>query len=117
MMCMRGDIYYADFGRYVGSKQGGIRPALIVSNDKANVHSPVITVVPLTAKIGKKRFLPTHVLIPRSSGSGLTKNSLAMAEQVESLDKSFLLDYKGHISDRALMQQVTQALKIQIGAL
>ena len=40
-----------------------------------------------------------------------------MAEQVESLDKSALLDYKGHVSDWALMQQVTQALKIQIGAI
>lgn len=116
-MCMRGDVYYVDFGRNVGSKQGGIRPALIVSNDKANVHSPVITVIPLTARIEKKRFLPTHVLIPRNSGSGLNKNSLAMAEQVESIDKSFLLSYKGHISDQALMRQVTKALKIQIGAL
>lgn len=114
-MCMRGDVYYVDFGSYVGSKQGGIRPALIVSNDKANAYSPVITVVPLTARTGKKRFLPTHVLVPKSSGSGLNKNSIALAEQVESLDKSLLMDYKGHIDD-SVMQKITQALKIQIAA-
>lgn len=114
---MHGDIYYVDFGYYVGSRQGSIRPALIVSNGKANAHSPVITVVPLTAKIWKKRFLPTHVLIPKSSSSGLNKSGFAMAEQAESLDKSFLLDYKRHICDRALMQQITQTLKIQIETL
>lgn len=32
-------------------KQSGIRPAVIVSNNRANKHSPVITVVPLTSKI------------------------------------------------------------------
>ena len=40
-MCKRGDIYYVDFGKREGSKQGGIRPALVVSNNKANKHSPV----------------------------------------------------------------------------
>ena len=42
-MCKRGDIYYVDFGEKAGSKQGGIRPALVVSNNKANKHSPVVT--------------------------------------------------------------------------
>ena len=32
----RGDIYYADLSPVVGSEQGGIRPVLIVSNDKGN---------------------------------------------------------------------------------
>lgn len=40
-MCKRGDIYYVDFGEKDGSKQGGVRPALVVSNNKANKHSPV----------------------------------------------------------------------------
>ena len=28
-MCKRGDIYYVDFGEKDGSKQGGVRPALV----------------------------------------------------------------------------------------
>ena len=51
-MCKRGDIYYVDFGEKDGSKQGGVRPALVVSNNKANKHSPVVTVVPLS-EIGR----------------------------------------------------------------
>ena len=51
-MCKRGDIYFVDFGENIESnKQCGIRPAVIVSNNRANKHSPVITVVPLTSKI------------------------------------------------------------------
>lgn len=40
--------------------QCGHRLMLIVSNDVANTHSPVITVVPLTSQLSKHR-LPTHV--------------------------------------------------------
>lgn len=51
-MCKRGDIYFVDFGQNIDTcKQSGIRPAVIVSNNRANEHSPVITVVPLTSKI------------------------------------------------------------------
>ena len=54
-MCKRGDIYYVDFGDdYRCSKQCGVRPAVVVSNNKANTFSPIITVVPLTSKIHKK---------------------------------------------------------------
>ena len=66
-MCKRGDIYYVDFGEKDGSKQGGVRPALVVSNNKANKHSPVVTVVPLSARVWKKKYLPTHVQIPKGS--------------------------------------------------
>lgn len=83
-MCMRGDIYYVEFGEGDGSKQGGFRLALIVSNNRANKNSPVVTVVLLTARIWKNQYLPTHV---RISGSGLSKSGMALAEQVEIVDK------------------------------
>ncbi len=112
-MCMRGDIYYVDFGEGDGSKQGGLRPALIVSNNRANKNSPVVTVVPLTARIWKKRYLPTHV---RIFGSGLSRPSMALAEQVETVDKRNLKEKIGRVSDESVMEQVTKALLIQIGA-
>ena len=115
-MCKRGDIYYVDFGQDLRScKQRGKRPVAVVSNNKANTHSPVVTVVPLTSRVGKKRYLPTHVLIPKSASDGLDRESIALAEQVEALDKERLLCYKGHVIDQKIMAQVTQALQIQIG--
>lgn len=116
-MCRRGDIYYADFGTKKGScEQGGIRPAIVVSNNKANANAPVITVVPLTTKIWKKPYLPTHVQIPHSAANGLHKKSMALAEQVETIDKKKLQDKIGEITDALLMDQITIALQIQIGA-
>lgn len=56
MKIQRGDILYADLGvQYQGSMQGGMRPVVVVSNNMANRHSTVITVVPLSTKIYKKR--------------------------------------------------------------
>lgn len=116
-MCRRGDIFYVDFGQdTVSCVQCGIRPALVVSNNRANESSPVITVVPLTARTYKRRNFPTHVLIPKSSGSGLDKNSMALAEQVITVDKSCLLEKKGTVTDQQVMAGITKALQIQIGA-
>lgn len=107
-MCKRGDIYYVDFGEKAGSKQGSIRPALVVSNNKANKHSPVVTVVPLSARVWKKKYLPTHVQIPK--GSELGRPSMALAEQVETLDKTRLDDRIGEVVYDMVMEQSTVAL-------
>ena len=49
MKIRRGDILYADLGvQYQESMQGGMRPVVVVSNNRANKHSTVITVVPLS---------------------------------------------------------------------
>lgn len=115
-MCKRGDIYYVNFGKNIGtSKQYGIRPVVIVSNNKANTYSPVITVVPLTSKINKKRFLPTHVYIPASEEYGLSCGSIVLAEQLESIDKDRLIEKKGIIKNEAIMEKITRAIQIQIG--
>ena len=44
-----GDILEVDFGDTKGSEQGGIRPALVVQNNKGNKFSSTIKVVPMTA--------------------------------------------------------------------
>lgn len=114
-MCKRGEIYFVDFGDNIGTfKQSGLRPALVVSNNKANAHSPVVTVVPLTTKT-RRTHLPTHVLIPTTASIGLNRMSLALAEQVETLDKDRLLDYKGKVTSKKVMGQITTALQVQIG--
>lgn len=116
-MQKRGDIYFVDFGENHDSyKQSGVRPAVIVSNNRNNENSPVVTVVPLTARVWKKRHLPTHVQIPLQEGTGLDKPSMALAEQVETLDKKCLGEKIGEIRDKRIMERITVALQIQIGA-
>lgn len=50
----RGDIIIADLGQHETSIQPGIRPCVVMSNDMANRHSPVITVVPLPQRYTKR---------------------------------------------------------------
>lgn len=76
MKIQRGDILYADLGvQYQESMQGGMRPVVVVSNNKANKHSTVITVVPLSTKIYKKQSLSTHVFISAYKAEGLEQHS------------------------------------------
>ena len=82
MKIRRGDILYVDLGvQYQGSIQGSMRPVVVVSNNMANKHSTVITVVPLSTKINKKRNLPTHVFVSAYKSEGL-EQPLIMAESL-----------------------------------
>lgn len=51
---LRGDIYYADLGRGVGSEQEGYRPVVIIQNNKGNRHSPTVIVAAISSKVGVK---------------------------------------------------------------
>ena len=113
-MCRRGDIYYADLGTPTGFCQSGFRPVLIVSNDTANAHAPVITVVPLTSK-HKAMHMPTHVLLPKQTVTGLKYTSVALVEQVTTIDKAQLQGHAGRVLDEHLMEEVAQALQVQLG--
>lgn len=117
-MFKRGDIYYMDFGSdYNSCRECGFRPALIVSNNVANRFSPVITVIPLTAQVNKKLRQPTHVLLLKKSGYGLKHDSIALAEQLMTVDKGKLVRKIGFIKDKVTMAKISKALKVQLGVL
>ena len=59
----RGDMYYADLGRGIGSEQEGYRPVLIIQNDTGNKHSPTVIVAAISSKVDAKAKLPTAPLI------------------------------------------------------
>jgi len=107
----RGDLYCADLNPTVGSEQGNRRPVLIVQNDAGNEHSPTVVVVPLTRNL-RKSPLPTHVRIAKSYG--LETDSLALVEQIRTIDRSRLTDYIGHIGG-GLQLAVDKALAICVG--
>ncbi|MCM1259314.1 MAG: type II toxin-antitoxin system PemK/MazF family toxin [Roseburia sp.] len=105
----KGDIYMADLGEDEGSLQAGMRPVIIVSNDAANKYSPVITIIPMTTK--RKKKLPTHVYI---QDCGLPMPSLALAEQITSINKSHFIRKMGSIQQTVYEEQVTAAIKVQL---
>ncbi len=110
-MCRRGDIFWAELEGEAGSSmQAGARPVLVVSNNKANQYSSVITVIPITSKMGKTK-LPTHVLIKEC---GLSKPSIALAEQITSINKDRLERKMGSIQHTVYVGLVKKAIGIQL---
>ena len=114
MKIKRGDIIIADLGQHETSVQSGIRPCVVMSNNMANKHSPVITVVPLTSKIRKKQYLPTHVFLNGYRNTGLDRHSLALCEQITSVAYSDILELACRESARKLAVFV-HAVKVQWG--
>ena len=110
----RGDIIIADLGQHETSIQSGIRPCVVMSNNMANRHSPVITVVPLTSKIHKKEYLPTHVFLNGYRNTGLGCHSLALCEQITSVAFSDILEVTGKVSERKLAE-ISHAVGVQCG--
>ncbi len=113
MTIKRGDMYYADLSPVIGSEQGGIRPVLIVQNDTGNKYSPTVIAAAITSQTGKNK-LPTHIQIGTNSG-GLKSDSIVLAEQIRTIDKSRLKEKIGHIDDNVIMDQVNNAIGISFG--
>lgn len=90
--------------------QSGHRPLLIISNDTANEHSPVVTVVPLTSRLNK-HHLPTHVFLHEQ---GLHKDSIALCEQIISLDKCHLIRRIGYVYKSFDRIAIRHALAVQL---
>lgn len=108
---LRGDVYYANLGETVGSVQGRTRPVVIVQNNTGNKFSPTIVIVPLTS-VNKKERQPTHTYIGKSFG--LIAESIALAEQITTIDKCSLHDYIGHINC-GTMKRLEAAILISVG--
>ena len=111
-MILRGEIYSASLDPVIGSEQGGLRPVLIIQNNTGNRYSPTVIVLALTSQLQKAR-LPTHVFIP-SAGHGLDKDSVALAEQIRTIDKRRLKEKIG-VLHPDYMNRISLALMISLG--
>lgn len=106
-----GDICYVNFGESVGSEQGGIRPALIIQNNKGNENAPTTIVASITSQ--EKRYLPTHVVVEPYQ-SGLEKMSTIMFEQIRTIDKGRIISKVGHINTDWLIEKIKKSLTISL---
>ena len=112
---LRGEIHYCKLPKREekSNVQTGIRPCIIISNNANNRFSGIIKVMPITSKI-KKLNLPCHVLIEADVFNGLTVDSMAMAEQVVTIEKDYVLEKIGRIS-KNLENQIYYADMVQNG--
>lgn len=109
----RGEIYYADLSPVVGSEQGGVRPVIIIQNDKGNMFSPTTIVVTMSTKTKKKANLPTHALVYSVNQTGLKADSVALCEQIHTIDKSRLREKIGSLNEIAL-NKVMKAVSVSL---
>lgn len=111
----RGEVRIVDLDPFRGSEANKRRPAVIVSNDRANAAAErwgrgVVTVVPLTTNTA--RVFAFQVLIPAESG-GLRTASKAQAEQVRSIAYDRLGPALGQLH-APLMAELDQALRLHL---
>jgi len=108
----RGDVFVARLDPREGSEQAGERPVIVVSRDAINQSSSVVVIVPVTDRNHKARLYPSHVVLKLGEG-GLTKESVALGEQVRAISTGRFIKQLGHLSP-ATLTQVGVALKIAL---
>ncbi|MBS9335301.1 type II toxin-antitoxin system PemK/MazF family toxin [Fructobacillus sp. M1-13] len=110
----RGDVFFADLKQGIGSEQEGVRPVLIIQNDRGNQNAPTTIVAAITSKISKAK-LPTHVELSADEAV-IKKDSIILTEQVRTIDKRRLRDRIGHLATNGdTMKAVRKALSISLG--
>lgn len=93
----RYDIVEAELEYTSGSIQKKKRPYIIVSNEKGTTNATIITVMPLTS--AKKKRLPVHECLEARSETGLTRYSMILGEQPQTICKEEVIRKLGNVSD------------------
>lgn len=111
----RGEIRLTDLEPARGSEANKRRPAVIVSNDRANAAAErlgrgVVTVVPVTTNL--IRVYPFQTLLP-AEVTGLRVDSKAQAEQVRSVSVERLGVVLGRVP-AAVMADLDEALRLHL---
>src|SRR3979411_1977074 len=108
----RGEIWDVNWSPGRGAEQQGIRPALIIQNDRGNGSlSYPLTIVASMSRT--ERELPLHVRIAPSEENGLTDYTDVKCEQLMTIEKSRLVRRRGSISPEEL-HRVDNALKLSL---
>lgn len=112
---LRGEIRLAALDPARGSGANKRRPAVIVSNDRANsvaarLGRGVVTVVPVTSNTD--RIYPFQALLPAAS-TGLRQDSKAQAEQVRSVAVERVGAVLGQVPSD-VMTQLDEALRLHL---
>lgn len=102
----------ADLSPVVGSEQGGLRPVLIIQNNVGNKYSPTVIVTAITSKLDKAK-LPTHIELSAEKYH-LPKDSVALLEQIRTLDKRRLRE-KITVLEDGKMKEINRAILISLG--
>lgn len=102
----RYDIIEAELDYGSGSIQRKRRPYIIVSNEKGTTNATIITVMPLTS--AKKKRLPVHECLEARSETGLTRYSMILGEQPQTICKEEVIRKLGNVQDKTQRNNVNK---------
>jgi len=104
----RGDVFLVNFDPTVGAEAKKVRPAVIVSNNINNAHSPIVSIVPVTSNVTRVYSFEVEIL---PGIGGLQKRSKAMVNQTRAVDKVRLIKKLGRLPVE-IMRAMDMALKL-----
>jgi len=111
---LRGEVRLTDLEPVRGSEANKRRPAVVVSNDRANAAATrlggVVTVVPVTSNIA--RIFPFQTLLPAEL-TGLRVDCKAQAEQVRSVTVERVGQVLGRLP-ALVMEELDDALRLHL---
>jgi mRNA interferase MazF len=102
----RGDVYWVNLDRVVGSEIRKTRPAVIVSNDSCNRYGTRVVVLPITSNVGSLYPGEARVEVKGTLGR-------ALGDHIRSLDKSRLRARAGRLTAEE-MSRVDEALAVTL---
>ena len=102
----RYDIVEAELDYGSGSIQKRRRPYIIVSNEKGTTNATIITVMPLTSV--RKKKLPVHECLEARSETGLTRYSIILGEQPQTICKEEIIRKLGNVTDKSQRNNVNK---------
>lgn len=102
----RYDIVEAELDYGSGSIQKRRRPYIIVSNEKGTTNATIITVMPLTSV--RKKKLPVHECLEARSETGLTRYSIILGEQPQTICKEEVIRKLGNVTDKSQRNNVNK---------
>lgn len=105
----RGELWTCDLRPGVGYEVTKKRPCLVISSDEINKHASTIIVLPFSSQM--PRILgPERIFVP-SYMTGLQKDSVILAYQIRSIDKTRLFKKIGRLSEEKLFE-IENALRL-----
>ncbi len=112
---LRGEIRWVDLEPVRGAEANKRRPAVIVSNDRANATAArlgrgVVTIVPMTSNVAA--IHPFQVALAAEE-SGLRRDSKAQAEQIRSVSLERVGPAIGRVPPR-LMTKLDDAIRLHL---
>ena len=101
MIFQRADILLTDFAPARDGEANYTRPAIVITNNRANMIAPVVIVVPITSNTD--RIYPIELALPLNR-TGLDRDSKAQPNLIQHVNTNRLIKKLGFVPDDLMLE-------------